>query len=62
MFFTYTYDMALFYPLMELSCGRVFKIEDEYHYLYNTGTGLNDFNNNAAQHVVEDIVRKKKKY
>jgi len=37
---------------MELSCRRVFKIKDEYYYLYNTRTGLNDFNNNAAQHVV----------
>jgi len=42
-FFRYTSDMALFFPLMEMSCGRVFQIEDEYHYIYNTGTGLNDF-------------------
>jgi hypothetical protein len=33
--------MAIFLPLMELACGRVHKIEG-YHYLYNTGTGLND--------------------
>jgi hypothetical protein len=26
-FFTITYDQALFFPLMELSCGRVYKID-----------------------------------
>jgi len=25
-FFITTYDLAMFFPLMELSCGRVFKI------------------------------------
>jgi len=33
-------DLALFFPLMELSCQRVNKIEG-LHYLYNTGTGFN---------------------
>jgi hypothetical protein len=27
---------------MEMSCGRVAKIEGEYHLLYIIGTGLND--------------------
>jgi hypothetical protein len=27
---------------MEMSCGRVFKIEGEHHLLYINGTGLND--------------------
>lgn len=41
-FFTITYDAALFLPVMELSCGRVHKIEGEFQYLYNAVTGLND--------------------
>lgn len=48
-FFTITYDIALFIPLMELACGRVHKIDGEYHYLYNTGTGLNDYNDRGRQ-------------
>ena len=37
------YYLALFMPLMELSCGRVHHLEGEYSYIYNKGTGLNDF-------------------
>lgn len=48
-FFTIAYSPALFFPLMELSCGRVHKIEDEFHYLYNVGTGLNDYNDRERQ-------------
>ena len=36
-----TYDLAIYYPIMELACGRVNKIEG-FHYLYNFNTGLND--------------------
>jgi|688.fasta_scaffold609705_1 hypothetical protein len=61
-FFTITYDIVLFIPLMELSCGRVFKIEGEYHYLYNTGTGLNDYNDRERQVAVDNKVRGRKKY
>lgn len=48
-FFRITYDLALFFPLMEMSCGRVWKINGEFHYLYNTGTGLNDYNDRGKQ-------------
>jgi hypothetical protein len=48
-FFRITYDLALFLPLMEMSCGRVWKINGEFHYLYNTGTGLNDYNDRGRQ-------------
>jgi hypothetical protein len=37
------YDQAIFFPLMEMSCGRVAKIEGEHHLLYIMGTGLNDY-------------------
>jgi hypothetical protein len=37
------YDRAIFLPLIEMSCGRVAKIEGEHHLLYNAGTGLNDY-------------------
>lgn len=42
-YFTMTYDQAIFFPAMELSCGRVEKIPGEIHYLYNIGTGNNDY-------------------
>lgn len=35
--------MALFLPLMELSCGRVHRLDGEIQYLYNYGTGKNDY-------------------
>lgn len=41
-FLTITYDVALTLPMMELSCGRVHKIEGEIQYLYNSATGNND--------------------
>jgi hypothetical protein len=31
----------MYIPLMEKACGRVYYI-DEYFYLYNTNTGMND--------------------
>jgi hypothetical protein len=61
-FFTIAYDMALFFPLMELSCGRVNKIEGEFHYLYNVGTGLNDYQDRGRQVAVDNRVRGQKKY
>ena len=54
--------MALFFPLMELSCTRVHKIEGEFHYLYNTGTGLNDYNNRGKQVQIDQEVRRQEKY
>jgi hypothetical protein len=41
-FYKIIYDQAIFFPLMEMSCGRVAKIEGEFHLLYTMGTGLND--------------------
>jgi len=49
-------------PLMELSCGRVYRIDGEYHYLYNTGTGLNDSRDYKRQVAVNDKIRSQKKY
>ena len=46
--------------MMEMSCGRVHKIEGEIHYLYNTDTGLND--NDKLQSEVANWVRQQKKY
>lgn len=62
-FFRSTYDQALFFPLMELSCGRVYKIENEYHYLYNIWTKENSPTNEyvCLQREVEYIVRKRPK-
>ena len=61
-FFTIAYDMALFFPLMELSCGRVSKIEGEIHYLYNVGTGINDYLDVKRQVAVANKIRAQKKY
>lgn len=63
-FYQYTYDQALFFPLMELSCGRVHKIEGEFHYLYNTGTAWNYPTESyyCNQVAVERILRREKKY
>jgi hypothetical protein len=47
---------------MELSCGRVNKVDGEFHYLYNTGTGLNDYNDRGRQVAVENKIRQRKKY
>ena len=53
--------MALMFPLLELSCGRVDRIEG-YHYLYNINTGLNDYAvDRLKQAVTEKIIRKKPK-
>jgi hypothetical protein len=62
-YFTITYDRALFYPLMELSCGRVNKIEGEVNYIYNVGTGFNDYAvAPALQREVEIKVKGLKRY
>lgn len=60
-FLTITYDLALFLPLMELSCRRVYKI-DGYHYLYNRDTGLNDYIDYERQVAVDKEIRGRKKY
>ena len=52
----------MYFPLMELACGRVKHIEG-YYYLYNNNTGLNDVTVNFNQHIaVEQRVRDKKRY
>lgn len=61
-FFTIAYDMAIYFPVMELSCGRIAKIEG-YHYLYNINTGLNDYTvDRNKQLAVDNKVRSSKKY
>jgi hypothetical protein len=51
----------MYIPLMEKACGRVYYL-DEFFYLYNSGTGIND---NAldywSQVGVEQEVRKRPK-
>ena len=46
--------------MMEMSCGRVHKIEGEVNYLYNYNTGMNDDYNRQLE--VEKRVRGQKKY
>lgn len=41
-FYHVAYDFAMMYPIMELSCGHVYYL-DEFQYLYSIGTGLNDY-------------------
>lgn len=61
-FFTIAYDMVMYFPLMELSCGRISKIGG-YHYLYNINTGLNDYQvDRNKQAAVDNKVRGGKKY
>lgn len=61
-FYTIAYDMVMYFPLMELSCGRIAKIEG-YHYLYNINTGLNDYQvDRNKQTQVDGRVRSAKKY
>jgi len=60
-FFTMAYDMVMFFPLMELSCGRVHKIGG-IHCLYNYNTGLNDDAvDRKKQKFIDNYVRKKPK-
>lgn len=40
--------MAIFYPLMEVACGKVLKIQG-FHYLYNFNTGFNDYKTNHQE-------------
>ena len=57
-----TYDLAMMFPMMEMSCGMVSKIEGM-HYLYNNDTGMNDYwKNLSEQHAVAERLRKKEKY
>lgn len=61
-FYTSAYDMVMYFPLMELSCGRVNKIEG-FHYLYNINTGLNDYAvDRGKQSRIDQTVRKGAKY
>ena len=53
--------MAMYFPLMELSCGRVNKI-DGFHYLYNINTGLNDYATDRNKQVkIDQTVRRRPK-
>lgn len=54
--------MAMYFPLMELSCGRIKKING-YHYLYNINTGLNDYQvDRNRQALVDSRARAATKY
>ena len=51
----------MFFPLMELACGRVNKIKG-FHYLYNINTGLNDYAVDRNKQVnIDQSVRRKPK-
>ena len=53
--------MVMFFPLMELSCGRVNKIAG-FNYLYNINTGLNDYAiDRNKQTRIDQLVRRKPK-
>lgn len=57
-----THDLAIMFPLLELSGGRSAYI-DEILYIYNTGNPLNDHKVNVGlQRHLEQIFRSKKKY
>jgi glycosyltransferase involved in cell wall biosynthesis len=61
-FWTSAYDMVMYFPLMELSCGRVNKI-DGFHYLYNINTGLNDYAvDNTKQNKIDQVLRRGDRY
>ena len=50
------------HPLMEMSCTHVHWVQ-EFVYLYNIGTGLNDFQTNRKEQLrVAEIARNKPKY
>lgn len=54
--------MVMYFPLMELSCGRINKIEG-FHYLYNINTGLNDYAvDRSKQARIDQTVRRGTKY
>jgi len=55
--------MAIYFPVLELSCGRVKKISG-YHYLYNVNTGLNDYmvDRNKQATIDQKVRRSSKKY
>lgn len=54
--------MAIYFPVMELSCGKISKI-DGFHYLYNINTGLNDYQVDRNKQVgIDNKVRNSKKY
>ncbi len=62
LFFPVTYDVAIFMPMLELSCGRNNRI-DEAHYLYSYDTGTNDYSRkDNSQGVYNEIIRAKQKY
>lgn len=54
--------MALFYPLLELSCGRNHKIEGEFNYFYNAITTYSDSKRRDEQVKIENLIRSGKKY
>jgi len=44
-FYKTLYDRVIFYPILEMSCGKQIKIP-EVTYFYNFATGSNDYINN----------------
>lgn len=52
-------DVAIYLPIMEVSCERVYKIEG-FHYLYNTQTGNNEDTISRAKQVEAEYIARGK--
>ncbi len=61
-FFDVTCDLAFMFPMLEMTGGK-FKCIDEILYVYNVGTGLNDFKLRGAKQLrMDNIIRARDKY
>lgn len=61
-FFDVTCDLAFMFPMLEMTGGK-FKFIDEILYVYNVGTGLNDFKVRGAKQLrMDNIIRARDKY
>ena len=59
---TVTWDNAMYFPIMEMSCGKVLYLP-EITYQYNTGTGMNDYAiYGKEQAAIKKYIRRLPKY
>lgn len=61
--FTSTYDEVICLPILELTCGRNYYVE-EFFYLYNFGIGTNDLqvDKNLQKSIADEVKFRRKKY
>ena len=61
--FTSTYDEVICLPILELTCGRNYYVE-EFFYLYNFGIGTNDLqvDKELQKSIADEVKFKRKKY